>query len=512
MTLRARPRNVAPVALADLAARLSGSVAVARPGQNPALTGITLSSRSVQSGDVYAALPGTKTHGARFAAEAVGSGALAVLTDVTGEQLVSDIDVPVLVVDEPRRVLGQAAAIVYGDPASAVTLIGVTGTQGKTTTTQLLHAGLTAAGRRTAVIGTNGTWIGDQKASSALTTPEATELHALLAVMREEGVALCAMEVSSHAVVMGRVDGVVFDVAAFTNFGRDHLDFHASMDDYFAAKAQLFTPARARRALVNVDDERVASLLEQPAVPTSTFSPSGAPATWRAVRVEPTRLESRFTVEGPGLTFSMRLLLPGDFNVANALCAVACLGEVSDDQAEVAAAAAGIGRVSAVPGRMERVDRGQDFLVLVDYAHKPDAIAATLRAVRRVTPGAVTLVLGAGGERDRGKRPLMGEVAASLADRVVVTDDNPRTEDPATIRAEIIAGAAAHCERAEIVEIGDRHAAIAAALGGARAGDTVVIAGKGHETGQQVGDQVLPFDDRVVAAEVLDWLDAGAQP
>ncbi len=512
MTLSSRPRNVTPVALAELAARLSGSAVVSRPAENPALTGITLSSQSVQPGDVYAALPGAKTHGARFAAEAVRSGAVAVLSDSTGAELVGDIDVPVLVVDEPRRVLGRAAAIVYGDPASAVTLIGVTGTQGKTTTTQLLYAGLTAAGRRTAVIGTNGTWVGDRKVSSALTTPEATDLHALLAVMREEDVGVCAMEVSSHAVVMGRVDGVVFDVAAFTNFGRDHLDFHPTMDDYFAAKADLFTPARARRALLNVDDDRVATLLQQPAVVTTTFSPSGAPATWRAVDVEPTSLESRFTIEGPGLTLPMTLQLPGDFNVANALCAVACLGEVADDRAEVAAAAAGIGRVAAVPGRMQRVDRGQDFLVLVDYAHKPDAIAATLRAVRRVTRGEVTLVLGAGGERDKGKRPLMGEVAAALADRVVVTDDNPRTEDPAAIRADIIAGAADPSERTKIVEIGDRHTAIATALRGATAGDTVVIAGKGHETGQQVGDQLLPFDDRVVAAEVLDWLHAGAQP
>lgn len=512
MTLPSRPRTVTPVALADLAARLSQSAAVSRPADNPNLTGITLTSGEVQPGDLYAALPGAKTHGARFAADAVRSGAVAVLTDSTGAQLVGDIDIPVLVVDEPRRVLGQAAAFVYGDPAGALTLLGVTGTQGKTTTTQLLHAGFTAAGRRTAVIGTNGTWIGDRKVSSALTTPEATELHALLAVMREQGVSVCAMEVSSHAVVMGRVDGVVFDVAAFTNFGRDHLDFHANMDDYFAAKAQLFTAQRARRALLNVDDERVATLLRQPAVATSTFSPSGAAATWRAVDVEPTSLESTFTVVGPRLTLPMRLRLAGDFNVANALCAVACVGEVTDDIGDVAAAADGIGRVHSVPGRMERVDRGQDFLVLVDYAHKPDAIAATLRAVRRVTSGKVALVLGAGGERDKGKRPLMGEVAASLADRVVVTDDNPRTEDPAAIRADIIAGAAAGGERAEIVEIGDRYAAIAAALRGARAGDTVIIAGKGHETGQQIGDQLLPFDDRVVAAEVLDWLDAGAEP
>lgn len=431
------------------------------------------------------------------------------LTDPAGAQLAKDCGVPVLVVDDPREVLGRAAAIVYGEPASAVTLVGVTGTQGKTTTTQFIHAGLGAAGRRSAVIGTMGTWIGDRRVSSALTTPEASDLHALLAVMREEGVSVCAMEVSSHALVMGRVDGVVFDVAAFTNFGRDHLDFHRTVDDYFAAKADLFTPQHARRALLNVDDARVATLLSRPAVATSTFSPSGASATWRALNVGPTSRGSEFTVEGPRLRVAMRIGLAGDFNVANALCAVACVGEIADDSAEVAAAAAGIAAVEAVPGRMERVDRGQAFLVLVDYAHKPDAIAATLRTVRRVTAGHVTVVLGAGGERDAGKRPLMGDIATSLADTVIVTDDNPRGEKPAAIRADIIAGITTEAARQRVVEIGDRHAAIAAALRGAEPGDAVVIAGKGHEAGQQVGGQTLPFDDRVVAAEVLDWLTTG---
>lgn len=512
MTARSRPRNVVPVALADLAAQLGRSAAGSQPVANPAVSGITLSSQSVLRGDMYAALPGANTHGARFAADAVRAGAVALLTDRVGAQMAGDCGAPVVVVDDPRQVLGLAAAIVYGDPASAVTLIGVTGTQGKTTTTQLIHAGLGAAGRRAAVIGTMGTWIGDQKVSTALTTPEATDLHALLAVMLEEGVEACAMEVSSHALVMGRVDGVVFDLAAFTNFGRDHLDFHRDEDDYFLAKAALFSSQRAIRALVNLDDPRVATLLDRPALPTSTFSPSGAEATWRAVNVEPTGAGSRLTVEGPGLALHMRLRLPGDFNVANALCAVACVGELADDPGEVEAAADGIASVAAVPGRMEPIDRGQDFLVLVDYAHKPDAISATLRAVRGFTTGDVTIVLGAGGDRDAGKRPLMGDIAASLADTVIVTDDNPRQEDPAAIRADILDGIASTRGRGTVLEIGDRHAAIAAALGAAKAGDTVVIAGKGHETGQQIGDQSLPFDDRVVAAEVLEWLQTGAKP
>lgn len=512
MTAPIRPRDVAPVALAHLADRLGGSATIRPPEANPAVSGITVSSRAVVSGDVYAALPGARTHGARFVADAVRCGAVAVLTDPVGAELAGDAGVPLVVVDDPRQVLGQAAAVVYDDPAGAVTLIGVTGTQGKTTTTQLIRAGLAAMGRRPAVIGTLGTWIGDRRLSTALTTPEASDLHALLAVMREEDVGVCAVEVSSHALVMGRVDGVVFDVAAFTNFGRDHLDFHRTVESYFAAKADLFTAQRARRGLLNLDDERVASLVHTSAVPAATFSATGAAATWRALGVHPTSAGSSFRIEGPGLSVPVDLRLPGAFNVANALCAVACIGELIADPADVAAAAAGIGGVESVPGRMQRVDRGQDFLVLVDYAHKPDAISATLGAVRGVTSGSLTIVLGAGGDRDSGKRRLMGDIASTLADRVIVTDDNPRGEDPAAIRAEILAGAAQRRRRTHVEEIGDRHAAIAAALEAAKSGDTVVIAGKGHETGQQVGDQTLPFDDAVVAAEVLDWLNVEAAP
>lgn len=512
MTAPTRPRDVAPVALARLVDRLGGSAVVLPPAGNPAVSGITVSSRAVLVGDVYAALPGAKTHGARFAADAVRRGAVAVLTDPAGAALAGNCGAPVVVVDDPRRVLGRAAAVVYGDPAGAVALIGVTGTQGKTTTTQLIRAGLAAMGRHPAVIGTLGTWIGDRRLPTALTTPEASELHALLAVMREEGVGACAVEVSSHALVMGRIDEVVFDVAAFTNFGRDHLDFHSTVENYFTAKADLFTAQRARRGLLNLDDERVASLASTSAIPLATFSATGASATWRAVEVQPTSAGSTFTIEGPGLSVPVALRLPGDFNVANALCAVACIGELAADPAEMAAAAIGIGDVESVPGRMERVDRGQDFLVLVDYAHKPDAISATLRAVRGVTPGNLTIVLGAGGDRDSGKRPLMGDIASALADRVIVTDDNPRGEDPAAIRADILAGAAKRRPHTHVEEIADRHAAIAAALEAAESGDTVVIAGKGHETGQQVGDQTLPFDDAVVAAEVLDRLNALAEP
>jgi UDP-N-acetylmuramoyl-L-alanyl-D-glutamate--2,6-diaminopimelate ligase len=420
--------------------------------------------------------------------------------------VVTDTARPVLVVPSPRTILGSIASMVYGHPSRDLTMIGVTGTQGKTTVTQLVNAGVEGAGRRTAVIGTMGTWIDGRPVKSALTTPEAPDLHALFAVMRELDVEVCAMEVSSHALVMGRVDGVVFDLALFTNFGRDHLDFHADVEEYFAAKAELFTPARAKRALLNADDAEVARLAAEPKIPTRTFSmsdsPAGKAADWWSHDVTSTAHGSSFVVQGPdGRTVTGSVGLAGAFNVANAVAAIAAIGECGLD-AEAAAAA--IARVDTVPGRMEAIDAGQPFAVIVDYAHKPDAVTATLEALRPVTTGRLTIVVGAGGDRDQGKRPLMGEIAARLADVLIVTDDNPRSEDPAAIRAEIVAGAG-HGQ-AEVLEIGDRRTAIERALQDARPGDAVLIAGKGHETGQEVGGHVLPFDDRQVARDVLALL------
>ncbi len=399
---------------------------------------------------------------------------------------------PLLRVQRPRGVLGAVSAQVYGEPAESLRLVGVTGTQGKTTTTRLAEAALAASGERAAVVGTVGTRIAGHDVASSLTTPEAPALHALFAVMVEEGVSGCAMEVSSHALVMGRVDGVVFDVAAFTNLGRDHLDFHADLEDYFAAKAQLFTPERARLGLVNLDDEHGRRLLAEAAVPMRTFSRhADAGADWWADQVQPTPTGSRFVLHGPGGEVPVEVPLPGDFNVANAVCAVAVLAESGYDAATVAAA---MGRAGGVPGRMEAVDEGQGFTAVVDYAHKPDAVEAVLGSVRGSTPGRVILVIGAGGDRDRGKRPVMGEIAARLADVVVVTDDNPRSEDPASIRRELLGGA--RRGDAEVHEEGDRRAAIRLAVGLAGPGDCLVVAGKGHETGQEVAGVVHPFDDR----------------
>jgi UDP-N-acetylmuramoyl-L-alanyl-D-glutamate--2,6-diaminopimelate ligase len=498
-----RPLHPPRRPLAELAAWLAAADPTTRSHGDlgAEATGVTLASQRVLPGDVYAALPGSRAHGIDFADAALDAGAVAALTDADGAAR-APAGLPVLEVAAPRALLGRFAAHVYGEPATSLRLLGVTGTQGKTTTTRLAESALQRAGVRAAVVGTVGTRVDGAEIKTALTTPEAPDLHALFAMMKERSVVACAMEVSSHALVQGRVDGVVFDVAVFTNLGRDHLDFHADLEDYFRAKASLFTPDRCEQGLVNVDDEHGRRLLAEAGVPVRSFSAAGREADWRAEDVEVTAEGSRFVVAGPdGVRVEAGCPLPGAFNVANALAALAACATAGFDLELVARAMAGGG---GVPGRLERVEAGQDFTVVVDYAHKPDAVTAALAALRPLTAGRLVVVLGAGGERDHGKRSIMGEIAARLADVLVVTDDNPRGEEPASIRAEILAGAKGG--PAEVLEVGDRRAAIREALRRARPGDVVLVAGKGHETGQEVAGVVHPFDDREVVREELEAL------
>ncbi len=498
-----RPSHPPRTPLRDLASNLRGrGVDVLLEGDGgPGVTGISLSTQRLQPGDLYAALPGARAHGADFVSAAVEAGAVAVLTDPAGlERLeAAGADLPAVVVPEPRAVLGRLSALVYGHPAERLRMIGVTGTQGKTTTTRLLEGALERAGIRAAVVGTIGTRIAGADVKTSLTTPEAPDLHGLFALMVERGVEVCAMEVSSHALVLGRVDGVAFDVAVFTNLGRDHLDFHDDVEDYFHAKATLFTPARSRAGLVCVDDEFGRRLAGEAGIPVHTYAVGGA-ADWRAEDVVAEAAASHFVAAGPGgVRVAATCPLPGSFNVANALAAVAAAAEAGLDPARVAA---GLGTGGGVPGRLEPVDAGQDFTVVVDYAHKPDAVAAAVAALRPLTSGRVIVVLGAGGDRDPGKRPMMGAIAARDADVLIVTDDNPRTEDPAAIRAAVLAGIDG-ARGAEVEEIGDRRAAVRRAIGRAEPGDVVLIAGKGHETGQEIDGVVHPFDDREVAREEI---------
>jgi UDP-N-acetylmuramoyl-L-alanyl-D-glutamate--2,6-diaminopimelate ligase len=488
-----RPQHPPRHSLAELARRL-GQPAAAVGGS---VTGITHDSTAVRPGDLYAALSGARTHGARFAEDAVRSGAVAVLTDPVGVPAAIMTGAPVFVVDSPRAVLGEVAAWIYGDPSADLMVLGVTGTNGKTTTAYLLEAGLRAAGHTTGLVGTIDTRIAGEHVPSVRTTPEATDLQALFAVMRERGVGAVAMEVSSHALALHRVDGTTFAAGLFTNLSQDHLDFHGNLESYFAAKAMLFD-GRCAREIVNVDDA-FGRRLVRPA--TVTVSAAGRPeAAWRATDIQrgPTG-PTAFVVHGPaGARASASVRSPGTFNVANALLAIAALVTVGvglDDAVRGTAAL-------DVPGRMEQVDRGQGFLAVVDYAHTPEAISGAVAALRPLTRGRLVIVLGAGGDRDRAKRPLMGEAAARGADLVIVTDDNPRSEDPAEIRAQVLEGAR-RAGSVPLRDVGDRREAIATAVRRAGPGDTVLVAGKGHETGQEIAGRVLPFDDRAVLREVL---------
>ena len=506
-----RPARVTPRPLTALASLLGvkmTSPAERDPFTGPdglaGVTGVTHDSRRVRPGDLYAALPGARQHGARFCRDAARAGAVAVLTDAGGRDLATACGLPVFVVTDVRARLGEVAAWIYGLPSERLLLIGVTGTSGKTTTSYLLESGLRAGGHLTGLIGGVETRAGELAAPSELTTPEATDLQALFAVMAEQGVTAAAMEVSSHALALGRAEGAAFDVAIFTNLSQDHLDFHATLDDYFAAKAALFTPHYCRAGVVNIDDARGRELTGRAQVPVTTFSAAGSPAAdWRAVDVRCGADGSAFRVIGPGgVEADVAIALPGPFNVANALGALVALVEAG---VGLQYAVAGLGACPGVPGRLERVAAAdaQDFTILVDYAHKPGAVEAALRALRPVTQGKLTIVLGCGGDRDRAKRPLMAAAAASLADVAILTSDNPRSEDPLAILLAMLEGAAGvdRDQRAHVIVEPDRAAAIALAVNGAGKGDVVLVAGKGHERGQYAGGAVIPFDDREVAAE-----------
>lgn len=499
-----RPSAAAGVRLPALAADIGAAPAGDRAVPNLPVTGVTLRAQEVRPGDLFAALPGSTTHGARYAGDAIERGAVAVLTDAGGVAEMGALgqSVPVLVHPDPRGVLGGLAATVYGNPSERVTVVGVTGTSGKTTTTYLIESALRAAGHTAGLIGTIGIRIDGADIPSALTTPEAPALQAMLAAMAEQGVDTVVMEVSSHALTLGRVDGTRFAVGGFTNLSRDHLDFHPTMADYFEAKAMLFdpgSPLRARRVVVCVDDDAGRAMAAR-AGDAITVSAEGRPAHWRATDVAPMGAAGQqFTAIDPaGARHQLGVRLPGHYNVANCLVALAILDAVG-----VSPEQASTGLLQArVPGRMEEIDAGQDFLALVDYAHKPGALRAVLTTLAR-PDRRLAVVFGAGGERDPGKRAPMGATAAELADLVVVTDDNPRGEDPASIRREILAGATESGCAADIVEIADRRDAIRHAVAWAGPGDVVLIAGKGHETGQSAGGHTRPFDDRVELAQAL---------
>lgn len=465
------------------------------------ITSVVHDSRAVRPGALFCCIPGDVTDGHVHAPEAVAAGAVALLVERW-----LPLDVPQARVPSVRAVLGPLAARFFGEPAFAMRVLGVTGTNGKTTTTYLLESIALAAGDVAGVIGTVAARVGSHVLPNAHTTPEATELQAVLAEMRDSGVETVAMEVSSHALDQHRVDATNFAATCFTNLSHDHLDYHKSVDDYFEAKARLFSPVFTRRAAINVGDpygERLARRAVERGVVVSRFAVDDDTAQVTARRVALSRQGTAFDlVACGGEPLPVHMSLVGAFNVANALGAATTALLAGFD---LDAIVAGLERPTVVPGRMERVDAGQDFTVLVDYAHTPAALDASLDAARGlVMPGArVIVVFGCGGDRDRTKRPLMGEVAAKRADFTYVTSDNPRSEAPGAIADEIMAGVPSGTNVDRVL---DRRAAIARALATARPGDVVVVAGKGHESGQIAGGNVEPFDDRVVAHEELERL------
>ncbi len=507
-TSQPRPTRTGSLALGELLATPTEPV----EGASTPISGVALDSRRVCPGDLYVALPGQLTHGARFAAVAVQAGAAAILTDPAGAALLADEPgVPVAVMAAPRVELARLAAAVYGRPSEALLMLGITGTAGKTSTAFLIEAGLTAAGLTAGTIGTIGFRLRGEPlpaVRSTVTTPESPDLQALLAVMRERGAEAVAMEVSSHALALHRVDAITFDVAGFTNLGHDHLDFHHDQESYFQAKAALFRNGRSRRAVVNADDpwgrRLVAELRSEAAAQVVTTG--GAEADYRILAQQPQDDGSRrVRLATPSGEQEFTLGLVGEFNLFNALTAAAMLDQAGID---LGAALAGFATAS-IPGRMQRVPLpGAAPNVVVDFAHTPEAVTAALAALPE---GRTTVVLGCGGDRDAAKREPMGAAAADGADVVVVTDDNPRSEDPAAIRAAVLAGARrrAAVTGAEVLDGGDRRTAIRLALGQAGPGEWVAILGKGHERGQEVAGMITSFDDVAVVAETWQALQPG---
>lgn len=462
-------------------------------GESVEVEGLAYDSRKVVPKDAFFCIPGLQSDGHDFAREAVSRGATAL---VVTRRLAELADVPQIVVADARKALAVAAAALYGSPSRKLSIVGVTGTNGKTTTTYLVDSILRRSGLATGLIGTVETRIRENAIPAERTTPESLDLQRLLAQMSAEGVEAVAMEVSSHAIDLGRVDAVSFAVGAFTNLTQDHLDYHGSMEAYGAVKLRLFTELDVAQRVINIDDPVGVSFAEMVDDPLTVGTSAGAAI--RATEVELMPDSSRFVLSTPSGQTPVTLPIAGSYNVSNALVAAGCAYALGIPLAEIAT---GLAHATQVPGRLERVSAGQDFSVFVDYAHTPDSLRQVLEAIKRVTQGRVIAVFGCGGDRDPAKRPLMGEAVSAVADHAIITSDNPRTEDPDAIIAQILPGMSVGGATYQ-VEV-DRRQAIASALSMAGPDDSVLIAGKGHEDYQIFADRTVHFDDREVAFEEL---------
>ncbi|WP_448809822.1 Mur ligase family protein [Agromyces bauzanensis] len=475
-------------------------------------TGVVLSSATVRPGDLYVGVRGRNAHGAQYAAAARDAGAVALLTDPAGAELAADAGLPMLVTADPRAALGDVAAWIHRTADNPAALFGVTGTNGKTSVVYLLYGILRQLGVVAGLTSTAERRIGDEAVTSSLTTPEASELHELLARMREVDVRAVGIEVSAQALSRHRVDGLVFDVVGFTNLSHDHLDDYASMDEYFEAKRELFRPERSERGVVTVDSEWGRRLVAESGIPVTTLTTRpDVEADWRLAVGEESATHTAFVLEGPeGRRLESTVPLLGWYMAANAALAIVMLVEAGYDLDAIAGALQRDGGIDAyIPGRAERISGESGPLVYIDYGHSPDAFLQTLGAIRRITTGRLIMLFGADGDRDTTKRADMGAIAARGADVVVITDFHPRWEDPAAIRAALIEGARAAVPDREIHEVPDPRAAFRAALALAGDGDAILYAGPGHEEYHEVKGVKIPYSARDDARQALreaGWL------
>ena len=492
-----RPHEPIPGRTLRAVAELTSAFSKHSDLESISITGVSIDSHQIEAGDLFVAVAGAKVHGATYAGNAKLNGAVAVLTDEVGAVLITDL--PVLVVDDPRASAGAIAAWLHKEPMRDMFSVGVTGTNGKTTVTTLLYQIAMAASRQSGLIGTVETRIGDEVIESLRTTPEAPELQSLAAVMRERHMRSVFMEVSSHAVSLNRIGGSHFDIAAFTNLSQDHLDFHADMDSYFAAKAALFTHKYADTAYINIDSSWAQKLLDIQELPVVRISRHAKSADWYFEGIENGLRSTSIAIRGTGgILIETSTKLVGDFNLDNLLMAIAISVASGIDPIDIAAITPSL---TGAEGRLEKVDLGQSFNALVDYAHSPDSVTSVLETLRKSTAGKVIAVLGCGGDRDRSKRPLMGAALLAGSDLAVFTSDNPRSEDPAQIINEMVSGLT--LSSTSVIEI-DRKRAIEIAVTAAVPGDVVVILGKGHESGQEIAGVKHNFDDRLVLAAAIE--------
>lgn len=462
--------------------------------KNILITGVSQSSENIEEGDIFIALPGDKTHGARFAADAIKNGARAVLTDSAGAELITGI--PVLITSNPRRSAGILSAWFHSEPMRDLYSVGITGTNGKTTVTTILHQIMSLAGRESGLIGTIETRIGSEVLISKRTTPESSELQSLAAVMRERHMRNLIMEVSSHAIALDRVRGSHFAVVGFTNLSQDHLDFHETMDKYFEAKAALFTFEYADLAVINIDDSYGRKLQEKTELPVITLSRTNTQAHWHYGDISSEYYGAQIAIRGSGgILIEGKVNLHGGYNYDNLLMAVAIAVESGIDPIDIASS---LPKLRGASGRLEAVALGQKFAAFVDYAHSPDAVARVLETARELSKGRVIGVLGCGGDRDRSKRSAMGRALDVGSDVAIFTSDNPRSESAEEILKEMTVG----IESASVIS--DRAQAIRSAVNEAGDGDVVIILGKGHETGQDIAGVVHTFDDRIELAKAIE--------